>query len=404
MDIWMKSFTNVARILIPVLLSTVVEGQVETKKIDLLEQYIVTSHNSAVMQGSERVGTAPLGAVVDVSHHRGPWRYSKQTDGWVHVQDLVLVEDALEEFTAQIKKKPSLDSYHLRGITYMALQDWGRAVNDLEEAYSLGESSVTLHLNLGTCFFNLKLFEKSLDEYSSIIVSNPEEVRAYVSRGDLFLDLGEHQLALKDFEMALELSPKSAEIHNSIGVTYRMIEKYPEAIESYSKCLELEPDFMPAFVNRGYAHKRTKRFKLALEDYEQALELVPTSASAKNDLAWLLATCEEEKFRDGKRSVELALFACRKVEYRNPEYLDTLAAAYARIGDFDKAVETVSTAIELFEDGAEQEDCEQRRKLYRKKKAFRDIVKIPEAKTTSSAETSPETEAGQSSSDEDSKE
>ncbi len=404
MDIWMKSFTNVARILIPVLLSTVVEGQVETKKIDLVEQYIVTSRDSAVMQGSERVGTAPLGTVVDVSHHRGPWRYSKESNGWIHSKDLVLLKDALKEFTKQIEKDSNPDSYHLRGIAYMALQDWGRAVNDLEEAYSLGESSVTLHLNLGTCFFKLELFKKSINEYSSIIASHPEEVRAFVARGDLFLDLGEHDYALKDLEMALELSPKTAEIHNSKGVTLRMMGKYPEAIESYSKCLELDPKFMPAFINRGFAYKRTKKFKLAVQDYDQALELVPASASAQNDLAWLLATCEEEDFLDGERSLELALSACRTVKYRNPEYLDTLAAAYARTGDFEKAVETVSTAIELFGEGTEHQASKQRQELYRKKKAFLDIVKAPEAADTSSKEAPPETKADQSSADKEEKE
>jgi len=57
------------------------------------------------------------------------------------------------------------------------------------------------------------------------------------------------------------------------------------------------------------------------------------------DLSRLLATCSDEKLRDGKRAVELATKANELTAGKDASVLDALAAAHAEIGDFDKAVE-----------------------------------------------------------------
>ena len=71
-------------------------------------------------------------------------------------------------------------------------------------------------------------------------------------------------------------------------------------------------------------------------------------------LAWLLATCPDAKIHDGKEAVSFALKAV-SID-RNAQYLDTLAAAQARKGDFKQAVETQQAALDLLrKDKAVQE-------------------------------------------------
>jgi uncharacterized protein len=69
------------------------------------------------------------------------------------------------------------------------------------------------------------------------------------------------------------------------------------------------------------------------------------SVQALNDYAWLLATSPFETVRDGQQAVSLALQAVS--QERSPAYLDTLAAAYAETGKFDKAVETQREALAM---------------------------------------------------------
>ncbi len=58
-------------------------------------------------------------------------------------------------------------------------------------------------------------------------------------------------------------------------------------------------------------------------------------AYAYNNLAWIMATCQDKKYRNGAKAVELAKKAISLSN--NIDFLDTLAAAYAEAGNFEKA-------------------------------------------------------------------
>jgi tetratricopeptide (TPR) repeat protein len=86
-----------------------------------------------------------------------------------------------------------------------------------------------------------------------------------------------------------------------------------------------------------------------------------------------LATAPEKKLRDGKRALQEAKKAVDMIQYRDGRFLDTLAAAYAEVGDFDKAVAAQQKAIDcpafMKDDG---DGARKRLNLYREKKPFRD--------------------------------
>jgi tetratricopeptide (TPR) repeat protein len=68
---------------------------------------------------------------------------------------------------------------------------------------------------------------------------------------------------------------------------------------------------------------------------------------AYNNLAWIYATSPLIHIRDGDEAVTLALKACELTDFKEPEALDTLAAAYAEAGNFEKAIEYQERAIDL---------------------------------------------------------
>ena len=57
-----------------------------------------------------------------------------------------------------------------------------------------------------------------------------------------------------------------------------------------------------------------------------------------NFVAWSLATALEDVIRDGKVALEVAKKACELSKWKKCETLDTLAAAYAEVGDFENAI------------------------------------------------------------------
>ncbi len=70
-------------------------------------------------------------------------------------------------------------------------------------------------------------------------------------------------------------------------------------------------------------------------------------------MAWLQATCLDERYRDGYKSVYNAKKA-NKLLPNNPPILDTLAAAYAETGDFKTAIELLQKAINLVNENSKE--------------------------------------------------
>ena len=126
-----------------------------------------------------------------------------------------------------------------------------------------------------------------------------------------------------------------------------------------------------AFNNRSYAWKAKKNCDMAIADYKEAIRL-DKFAPAFHVLAWLWATCPEESFRHGKRAVELAARACGLAEWKDANMLATLAAAYAEVGEFDKAVEWEEKAIQLYANADDHKKGEEQLKLYKEKKPYRE--------------------------------
>jgi TPR repeat protein len=84
-----------------------------------------------------------------------------------------------------------------------------------------------------------------------------------------------------------------------------------------------------------------------------------------NDLAWFLSTCPDETLRNGEQAVLIAKEALKIIaesgEDQRFEMLDTVAAAYARNGEFREAVLWQEKAIELLPE--QEEDPEQQKEL-----------------------------------------
>jgi Zn-dependent protease len=124
--------------------------------------------------------------------------------------------------------------------------------------------------------------------------------------------------------------------------------KRDEAVELFTKMIKLggEPGIVAtAFVNRGVTEMLGGNWRRATDDYREALRIQPTHANARNNLAWLLATCPDAEFRNGQEAVALATAACSATGWNNATLFGTLAASYAEVGDFARAMNWQNRAI-----------------------------------------------------------
>lgn len=117
---------------------------------------------------------------------------------------------------------------------------------------------------------------------------------------------------------------------------------------------------------------------IAIRWLEEALKVkTRSSLLATNDLAWILATCPDVTYRDSKRALELAehLVASGATQ---PSALDTLAAAYAANGMYEKAIHVQEDAIKKLDETGEKEleaPLRERLELYKAGKAWVEPLK-----------------------------
>src|SRR5262249_44159636 len=126
-----------------------------------------------------------------------------------------------------------------------------------------------------------------------------------------------------------------------------------------------------SYSNRGMVWFEKKAYDEAVADLDRAMKLDPDNADALNGRAWVWSTCENPKYRDGKKAVAVATHACELTEWKEPGVLDTLAAACAETGDFASAIKWQGGANGLFPDGKEKTEGEARLKLYQARKPYR---------------------------------
>lgn len=120
-----------------------------------------------------------------------------------------------------------------------------------------------------------------------------------------------------------------------------------EAQRHFNVIQQIDPSFVGAQTQLGKLYEQQGRYETAVKLYSEAIERNPSSLTALNNLAWLLATCPDPQVHDGEAAVKHATQANELTSGVDPNVLDTLAAAHARAGDFSNARETAEKAWQL---------------------------------------------------------
>jgi tetratricopeptide (TPR) repeat protein len=158
---------------------------------------------------------------------------------------------------------------------------------------------------------------------------------------------GDVQDSFEHLRQAIRINPQFVESRFNLG-KFLLQQGHPEeALPELQHTLQLRPKFPPGEEALATALQSLGNSAEALAHWREALALEPKSITALSGAAWLLATAPDANTRNGAEAVTLAESANEISSGKNPEVLDTLAAAYAEAGDFVKARATANRALDL---------------------------------------------------------
>lgn len=315
-------------------------------------------------------------AIVTVEQEGNGWikvRPHAET-GWIKADDCVPLDKALDYFTEAIRREPAVARNHnVRGVVRHAHGDVDGSLKDYDEAIRLAPRNAVFRMNRGTIWAEKKDYHKAIADYDEALQLNPRYDAAFHFRAVSWLNLKENDKAIADENEAIKLQPKYTLAYAYRGNAWNAKKDYDKAIADYSEASKLDPHLAWPLNNRGNAWKSKHEYDKALADYDASIKVDAKYAMGYSNRAWLLATCTEDKVRDGKKAVESARKACELSNWKNATFVGTFAAAQAEAGDFAEAIKWEKKAIELLPADNKQahDTARQRLQMYEDGKPFR---------------------------------
>lgn len=406
----------------PLAASPVVQAQqsLEGKRV------VVIRDKAPLEVSGKEVAKAAECTVFTVKSVQGSFLWIESEKAYLRRSDVVPFEDAIAHYTRLLETNKTANNYWNRAQIWRLKGELDIALGDMNDAIRLNPNESVWFHNRGVVWASKKDFDKAIADYSEAIRLDGTSGETYAARSRAWLKKQNYDKAIADCDEALKHISHSEKIHilteeevaggdstqmvsaramalSKRGDVWRDKGSYDKAIADYEEAIRLDPTFVFLRLNRGYAFELKHEYDKALADFEEVIRLNPKvnyprsrrravwrkkgewdkiaaeweavvkegspTAATFNELAWLRATCPVEKYRNGSQAVECATKACELSAWKEANWIDTLAAAYAEAGNFDKAVEWQKKGMDLAP--AEQKaDFESRLKLYQEKKPY----------------------------------
>ncbi len=261
---------------------------------------------------------------------------------------------------------------------------WQNDVTLFGHALEVTKNNAIMHERYASVMVKEGKLDEAISHYTEALRIKPKLYFVCNNLGLVLLGQGKIDQATLCFEEALRLKPDYPFALNNLGKSLAAQGKMDEAVAYLEKAIRSDPDYPQSYYNIALLKIRQKEYsqavgylkevlqrrpdwpdvcsnlaeayfsegdiKQAVYYWRRALELNPQDIKTLNNLAWILATAEDETIRNPNDALKYARKTSELVgPYQQPVFLDTLAAAYAAAGNFPEAVKTAEEAIKLAE-------------------------------------------------------
>ncbi|MSR48169.1 MAG: tetratricopeptide repeat protein [Planctomycetes bacterium] len=266
-------------------------------------------------------------------------------------------------------------------------------VNRGDEAKALLEKAIAIDPSYAPAWDNLALVqigrsemvaaEKSLRASLAVTATaKTEALLAKVLRGRKLIDE-----AIAHQQRALELDGDNPELLRDLARLFVEARRHGDAATVWEQVIRIDKSDASARRECGKAlralateERKALRPELLAQTLRRAVTALPTATDFARELAFLLATCDDDAVRDAGAALKLAEAAASGHD-DDPALQDTLAAAQAASGQFEAAVATSTRAVALVRAAGNTERIERyqvRLDLYRRAAALRVPLSVTE--------------------------
>ena len=272
-------------------------------------------------------------------------------------------------------------SYYYLGQMYDLYDELDRSIAYFSKALSFNRENASGNYRLGLAFEKKNQIDKAVGYFREALRIKPNLLKARRGLADALLLQGELDDAVAEYREVLRVEPDNAGIFDKLGLAMGRQERFEEAAAYFEKALLIQPGSALIRANLAQNYLNWGKFDKAVEEYDRALQLSPDNSGILNDsavvlirmgvlsdavrlleraiknrpdwvepmnnLAWVLAVSKVDGVREPMEAIRLAERVCELTKNMRPDFLDTLAVAYASAGRFSDALDTGKKAMEL---------------------------------------------------------
>lgn len=238
----------------------------------------------------------------------------------------------------------------LVACTRKQVQHWKDNFTLFERALLVTEDSPEVLYNMGVVMQTEHNFDLALQCYREALRQKTDYFQASNNIGNILRQQGKFDEAASYIYRALEINSKSPQAHNNLGLVLAAQGNFGEAVVHFRQAVEIAPDLTGARQNLAAALQSSGQYDEAIKHYREILRLNPGHLPSLKDLADILIVHPVPEQRNPAEAIWLAERAAELTKHKSPVILETLAAAYAATGQFDRAVTTIQEAINMAPD------------------------------------------------------
>jgi tetratricopeptide (TPR) repeat protein len=283
------------------------------------------------------------------------------------------LEAAIAEYSKAITLNPRLTiARYNRAQSYLSAGQLEHAISDFDAAIRLAPHFLDALAARGEVRLLLGQHAGGLADLGSVRAQHPAHARALAAESNFWQRHGDFEQAISVWSEAIKVAPERGEFYCNRGLMYYFQGDQEQAISDQTTAIHLDPADAIAHNNRGAALLKLGSWAAAVEDLRAAMRLDPKLPNSFRHLAWLQATCPEKQYRDGVEAVSNAMRALELTEWKQHEWFEVLAAAYAEAGKFEHAITWQQKCLDASAPETKAK-WEARLELYRNEQPFRDI-------------------------------
>jgi tetratricopeptide (TPR) repeat protein len=191
----------------------------------------------------------------------------------------------------------------------------------------------------------------------------------------LLIAQGQLENALDHLSAGLKYEPNNPRLLYETGRVLARQGRLEDALPYLSRASEADGQSVPIRCALGGVLHDLGRRQDAAAEFRRGFQIDSRWADKWNQQAWRLATHPNRAARNGALALEYARQTCQGTEFRQPIYLNTLAAALAECDRYDEAVVVIRQALAL-DVVAQNADLarafEEQKQRYENRQPFRD--------------------------------